>query len=662
MSQFTVVTVGLPDVARALEETKQFEQVVGVDSTGGLRDLLQSKQLKPGAKDKIFFFSSSATVDTEQTLEFLIQRMIALNARVVVVATDVRARGLVDACPGAGLLEGNLYVNTVLGAVNGMGVSVEPHHDNYLIGQKPPQPETVIADPLPSSNPFAATKQPEASNPFETQAAQPTPVVEPVQENPNPFGAINNNNNNNPFGGAETNPPTANQASPNSNPFAQNNEPNPFDAPPAPVSEQKPSQMPGQNPFANQPVADDNPFNQKPVNNNPFGENTNNDPFGASPQQNNGFAEQTASQMPSQNPFANQPEGFANPAQNFQQVQPATNNNPFGGSNQTAGFGQNSGFGQNAQQPEQNNNMGGFGPVSRPGAMSMAKPEGGRRGFVITVTAPKGGTGKSSLSLNLAAYLGLRLQNSGKTVCLIDANVQQADAGKYLNQFTPNVEDVLRDPSSIHVERIQNYLLHKPELNMSALLGPMTVDSAHPAFYTGEKYSQILEALRPSFDYIIIDTPVAEFYHDLFREFAIPQADFICVPIAPNYATLMDAEGWLNQICAPKQGGGMGVNPAKVGIVLNRAEDGIGMDEEEVIRELSSWNYIGAIPETKEWKRCNNQGLLVATKNYQELNDAFSNVLFKATNEEMLRTTTGSNVGSGNGWKEKLVNVLKKFA
>jgi hypothetical protein len=138
------------------------------------------------------------------------------------------------------------------------------------------------------------------------------------------------------------------------------------------------------------------------------------------------------------------------------------------------------------------------------------------------------------------------------------------------------------------------------------------------------------------------------------------------VTIAPNVATLMNTDGWLRQVTAPKNAEGMGIDPEKIGIVLNRAQDDIGLSEEEVRRELGSWRFLAAVPETKEWQRCNNQGVLVATKNYHELNQAFQIVLAGATGDEMLATTgaalTGGrrsgSAGAGSGLGGKLKKML----
>lgn len=275
-------------------------------------------------------------------------------------------------------------------------------------------------------------------------------------------------------------------------------------------------------------------------------------------------------------------------------------------------------------------------PQSRQG-YDVAQYNSTRRGFVITVSTSKGGTGKSSLSLNLAAFLGMRLRAQGKTVCIIDANTQQADTGKYLDVYRPNINTIVNDPSLLTEDSIMNALVHKPEYNLSALLGPATPDEANPLAISARLYSQVLDLLRKHFDYIIIDTAVAEKFHEMFSQFALPKADYIVVPVAPNFTTLHNADNWLRSaVAAPKHEGGAGIDPSRVGIVLNRAEEGIGCSEADVRATLASWHFIGSVPETKEWKAANNRNELIAPKNYAELSHAFAEVLHAATREPVL--------------------------
>ena len=279
----------------------------------------------------------------------------------------------------------------------------------------------------------------------------------------------------------------------------------------------------------------------------------------------------------------------------------------------------------------------------------QGQPPQRRQGWVVAVSSPKGGTGKSGLTLNLAAYCGLRLQAENKRVCIIDTNFQQPDIGKMLGQYSPTIADIVRDKSSIHPDRINNYLVHRREINVSGLLGPARVDEADPTFINARLYVRVLEVLRELYDIIFLDTPVAELYHDIFRGLVLPQADYLIVPVAPSMHTLMDADNWLHAITQPKHAGGDNVNPDRVGVVLNQAQDGVGCSEEEVQQELASWRYIGAIPYTKEWIKAGNHRELVATKNYHELNEAFSRILWWATGEEAFRNDPNNQPRSDTG-------------
>jgi MinD-like ATPase involved in chromosome partitioning or flagellar assembly len=651
MTKFTVVVAALPQLGEALTQSGQFAAVHGISSTSGLRDLLSSPAFGTGAADKVFLFSDATAVDTEQNLEFLISQLGRMGAQVIVVATTPSGRDMVGRVQSAGLLVPPLRVNTALGALGSLGVPVTPVDEsvNYVLDLASNAgplgaPEPASANPFggpsnpfgqtPAAAPAAPAQQPAAVNPFE--AAQPAnPFEQAAPAQPEPAAA-------NPFGGA-------------AQPAAQPAAANPFGGPAQPAA-----QPAAPNPFeVAQPAAQHNPF------------------------------EQAAPAAPTNNPFEKaapaQPAPAANP---FEQAAPAQSApNPFEQPNP---------YGQPAAPTQTNPFENGFGAPAQPAAHSpfsqpsldtppagLMQPGGApmqvrtigdatsgqagagygarqRRGYVITVTAPKGGTGKSSLTINLAAYLALRVREAGKNVCIIDANVQQADTGKYIDAFHPNIEDVMRDSSSIHPDRIGNYLVHRPEANLSALLGPSSPEAANPLYYTGAKYAQILEALRPNFDYIFIDTPVAELYHDIFRAFALPQANYVIVAVAPNHTTVLNADTWLNQVCAPQQAGGMGLDKNKVGYVLNRAEDGIAYDEAEVVANLSNWNYLGSVPETKEWKRANNEGQIVAHKNFHELNASFNNVLVGATGDELLQTTSLALPETKSGLMGKLTGLLKK--
>jgi MinD-like ATPase involved in chromosome partitioning or flagellar assembly len=590
MQRLTLVVAGAARLAEAMEATGQFEKVHSVTATSGLKDLIAAGMLRGSKDSMVFLFADNLPVDTPGTpMGMLMQTLTTGGYKVIVVGVTPEARDMVATYPRAGLLPVPFSINQAIGAIAGMNVpGLEPVDGGF--------------DPidLDSPVPFAGLATPPAQ-PFAAPSAAPPPFTQPPAA-PSGFSAPP----------SFTEPPAA---------------PSGFSAPPS---------------FA-EPAAAPSGFSAPPSFTEPA----------AAP---SGF-----SAPPSFTEPAAPPSGFNAPVSGFTsssggsdwEIPPSTG--PVGGAQ--GGFNTWPAPTSNPlipAEPEAPRRMAppsmlptGLAEAAGPGAMIMPATRQGytgaqetgvpaRRGHVITVTAPKGGTGKSSLTLNLGAYLGHRLRGQGKRVCVIDANFQQADSGKYLNCFTPNIANLVKDPSTRTVDRIEEFLIKKNDLGMHVLLGPAKPSDANPAYINAKLYSQILEVLRELYDYILIDTPVAEKYHDIFAGFALPQADFLIVAINPNYATLLNTDNWLRAVTAPKHVGGDDVDPAKVGVVLNRAKDGIDCSEEDVRTELAAWRFIGAIPETDEWQKCNNNNELVATKNYRDLSEAFARVLYAATGEEVL--------------------------
>ena len=620
-TDITLVVGGFPQLAEALRASGRIAKVHAPKSTAELRDIITGGALKHAHKNNtVFIFADTLTVNTPQNLNHLLGGLLGQDYPVIIAAASPEARDLVDANPGAGLIEGPFTANTALGAISGLGIGIaEPDPAGYEpldIHAGAGEPASKPNDPATGNDPATSSSRSSSGGGWNATPKTPTPNT-PKTPTPNTPKQTPT---------PEPTPPSATEPEPTP-PSATEPEPEP--TPPS-ATEPEPEPTPPSAPGWAVPTQTDPPQTDPPT----TGGWNKPDPDTA-----------TAEPLPDTQPGGQ----AATPPTTVQAPKKIAFPAPTGGAVPFPG-----GSAPPGQPPSINPAVG-----AEPGQAPQR-----RQGWVVAVSSPKGGTGKSGLTLNLAAYCGLRLQAENKRVCIIDTNFQQPDVGKLLGQYSPTIADIVRDKSSIHPDRINNYLVHRREINVSGLLGPARVDEADPTFINARLYVRILEVLRDLYDIIFLDTPVAELYHDIFRGFVLPQADYLIVPVAPAMHTLMDADNWLHAITQPKHAGGDNVNADRIGVILNQAQDDVGCSEEEVQRELASWLYIGSIPYTKEWIKAGNHREIVATKNYHELNEAFSRILWWATGEEAFRNDPNNqprtDTGTAGGGLGRFRRLLKR--
>lgn len=131
---------------------------------------------------------------------------------------------------------------------------------------------------------------------------------------------------------------------------------------------------------------------------------------------------------------------------------------------------------------------------------------------IITIYSPKGGTGCTTLSVNLAIALQGLLGSDSK-VCLMDTNLQFGDVSIFMKlQATRTLADLAPHTSDLDGDLLKTVLIPHSS-GVQALVAPPTPEEAE-LFHDGEmdeagintQIKAILEFARHQFDYIIIDT------------------------------------------------------------------------------------------------------------------------------------------------------------
>ncbi|MFN8016393.1 MAG: AAA family ATPase [Acidimicrobiia bacterium] len=201
--------------------------------------------------------------------------------------------------------------------------------------------------------------------------------------------------------------------------------------------------------------------------------------------------------------------------------------------------------------------------------------------LVVCVYSPKGGVGKTSISVNLAARLAYttRLQ-----VCIVDLDIAFGNVGTRLGLYNPTVRELLNE-SHIDGESLARNLVYDRRSGLFALLAPLRPETGtNRRKFSPAAYKKILSLLKERFDVVLLDCPV-ELRDPLVSGFALPEAGEVVMVVNNEQATLLDARRAVEAMCRPKDSQrlpGLGIDPNNVGMVVNQKVDNVGREVEDI--------------------------------------------------------------------------------
>jgi pilus assembly protein CpaE len=138
----------------------------------------------------------------------------------------------------------------------------------------------------------------------------------------------------------------------------------------------------------------------------------------------------------------------------------------------------------------------------RGGSSSTGMVSGGpMEGKIVTIYSPKGGTGCTTVAINLAVVL----QNEETPVVLVDGNLQFGDVAVFLNeQARNNVADLAPRAEELDPEVVEEVVINHAPSGVHILPAPTRPEEAESV--TGDQFSKLLTYLRKLYSYVIVDT------------------------------------------------------------------------------------------------------------------------------------------------------------
>jgi pilus assembly protein CpaE len=209
----------------------------------------------------------------------------------------------------------------------------------------------------------------------------------------------------------------------------------------------------------------------------------------------------------------------------------------------------------------------------RKASRSGGRPAGGssapgRRGRIVTVFSPKGGTGKTVTSTNLAAAFA---KYEGKRTLLLDLDLQFGDAAIMLGlEPEKTIYDLVVAPGELDSEKLAGYTTRHAS-GLDILPAPVRPEDAE--LVTETKLSRLLEVARESYDVIVVDT--SPFFHGPMLA-TLDRTDellLVCGLDVPTLKNVRLALQTLELLAFPGN---------RIRVVLNRANTKVGMKRSEV--------------------------------------------------------------------------------
>jgi pilus assembly protein CpaE len=210
--------------------------------------------------------------------------------------------------------------------------------------------------------------------------------------------------------------------------------------------------------------------------------------------------------------------------------------------------------------------------ASRSGGHSEKSPS--RRGRIVTVFSPKGGTGKTVLSTNLAAAFA---KGEGKRTLLVDLDLQFGDTSIMLGiEPEKTIHDLVVAPGQLDSEKLAGYVT-KHASGLDILSAPLRPEDAE--LVTEAKLSRLLEVARESYDVIVVDTSPF-FYGPMLV--TLDRTDELLLVCGLEVTTLKNVRLALQTLEL------LSFPANRIAVVLNRANTKVGMKKGEVEAALET--------------------------------------------------------------------------
>ncbi len=203
------------------------------------------------------------------------------------------------------------------------------------------------------------------------------------------------------------------------------------------------------------------------------------------------------------------------------------------------------------------------------------------RGKIILIYSPKGGTGCTTIAVNLA----VALHNEETRVVIVDANLQFGDVAIFLDEQGKNtILDLAPRVDELDPEIVDNVMIKNAASGVHVLASPSRPEDAEKV--NADQFAKLLRYLRQLYAYVIVDS--SAYLTDITLS-VLDIADAIVLVATQDIPSIKNDRLFLDLLLTLK------IPAKKIAFVMNKFDKRIAISPEKVGENLKQ-EVLAVIP------------------------------------------------------------------